>query len=101
MSQTTRRPRHRARPASLALAAAVAAASGLTHAAAAATYSWNSVFGDWDDPTSWTPNGIPGAADDIVNESGNFLNTGGTVRTVRNVTLHGGSLNVSPKLSVV
>src|SRR6266446_10849429 len=39
-------------------------------AAYATSFSWNVGSGDWFTATNWSPNGVPGAADDVVISNG-------------------------------
>lgn len=64
---------------------------------AATTYTWNgSSNGTWGTATNWTPNGIPGASDNVVfNVVGTNPTNFNTTQTVNNLTLNGtGSLNL-------
>ena len=39
------------------------------------SYTWNgSINSDWNNPTNWTPNGVPGAANDVIINNGSLLN---------------------------
>lgn len=40
--------------------------------AVATTYTWNAGNGTWDDPSSWTPPGVPGATDTAVMSNGSI-----------------------------
>lgn len=55
------------------------------------TYSWNgSTDSDWATTTNWTPNGTPGAADNVVIDStGTFMLSINSARSVNNFTLSG------------
>jgi hypothetical protein len=66
----------------------------------ATSYSWNVASGDWFTTTNWSPNGVPGAADDAVIANGGTatLNAAASVTsfTLSNGTRDGtGTLDVS------
>jgi hypothetical protein len=61
------------------------------------TYTWNGATnGTWGTATNWTPNGIPGASDNVIfNVVGTNPTNFNTTQTVNNLTLNGtGSLNL-------
>ncbi|HRG57489.1 MAG TPA: T9SS type A sorting domain-containing protein [Bacteroidia bacterium] len=63
----------------------------------ATTYTWNgSTNGTWSTATNWTPNGIPGASDNVVfNVVGTNPTNFNSTQTVNDLTLNGtGSLNL-------
>ena len=63
----------------------------------ATTYTWNGATnGNWGTATNWTPNGIPGASDNVIfNVVGTNPTNFNTTQTVNDLTLNGtGSLNL-------
>ncbi|MBC7862298.1 MAG: T9SS type A sorting domain-containing protein [Bacteroidia bacterium] len=64
----------------------------------AVAYTWNGVTSTaWATPTNWTPNGIPGVADNVTISNGALANQPvmGANRTVVNFTISAGTLNLS------
>ena len=72
-------------------AAAAVTVSGL---ATGTTRTWFGGTGTWDFSSNWTPNGIPGATDVVVITAGTPTIDSPASRTVGEVRLSGGTLNV-------
>ncbi|HRO09645.1 MAG TPA: right-handed parallel beta-helix repeat-containing protein, partial [Saprospiraceae bacterium] len=51
------------------------------------SYTWAGGTGDWADPSKWTPNGVPGACDNVTMTSGNI--TVNSNQQVSNLTMSG------------
>src|SRR5687768_14727476 len=98
------------RRASAAFTAALMAALPLT-SAAATTKTWINGSGDWNDPTHWSPAGVPGLDDDVeLRDTGAIINyiqptpvavhdivlgwTGGTTLIHNQDTLHAFSITI-------
>src|SRR5262245_12637880 len=64
----------------------------------AASCSWNVGSGDWFTATNWSPNGVPGSADNVVIGSGTC--TLNAAATITNLTLSSGILTGSGTLDV-
>ncbi len=71
----------------------------ITSALSAADYQWSgSGGGGWNNPASWTPQGVPGAEDRAVIPSGSPVLMGNG--TVGHLELNGGNLTVNGTLAV-
>lgn len=62
------------------------------------TYTWFGGGGNWNTPSNWQPNGVPGANDVAIINSGTVLVTGDV--TVNGFSLNGGVFYGAGKLSV-
>lgn len=63
-----------------------------------ATYTWSGVDSTWNEATNWNPNGVPGAADDVIITSGKVKITSDV--QVNNVTFTAGAITGSAILTV-
>jgi hypothetical protein len=57
----------------------------------ATSYTWNGGPGSWADPTQWTPNGVPGPADNVLINGGTATLAGNV--TVNNLVMAGGTID--------
>jgi hypothetical protein len=62
------------------------------------TYTWNGTTGNWIDSTRWTPNGVPGAADTAIINSGSVTVSADT--SVNTLNLTNGTLTGTATLTV-
>ncbi|MEZ4761868.1 MAG: hypothetical protein R3C26_01285 [Calditrichia bacterium] len=58
---------------------------GMT-ATAQTTYTWNVLDGTWDTATNWSPNGIPGATDNVIISNG-ILRMNGVDHAINNINI--------------
>ncbi|MCK6623443.1 MAG: Ig-like domain-containing protein, partial [Calditrichia bacterium] len=61
-------------------------------------YTWNTGIGNWNTAANWLPNGVPGANDNAIINSGTVLLT--TNVTVSGLTLSNGTIYGAGKLSI-
>ncbi len=61
-------------------------------------YTWNTGIGNWNTAANWLPNGVPGANDNAIINSGTVLLS--TNVTVSGLTLAGGTIYGAGKLSI-
>lgn len=57
----------------------------------ATSYTWNGSSGSWNDPSQWTPNGVPGAGDDVLINAGAITLPGNVA--ISNLVLGGGVID--------